>query len=588
MERPLLGTAIVGFKNAISGFASSREKRTGAWLFGAGLALVLFKLWLVSAETIFAIGYANYDDALYLKLAASLVRGEWLGPYDKVTLAHGPMYPLFIAGAYRLGLPLFMAQQFLYVLACVLMVLALRPLMKNVGLRFGLFSVLLFNPVTYDCYIYARVLRQDILHSLVLMILASGVALYARHRDPKRRLLPWALVGGISLPAFWLTREEGIWILPCVGLFWTAACVAIWRDRAPDRKMRFALLLLPPLLWAAGVGAVAAINLRYYGVFTTCELKQADFNAAYGALTRITPAQWRPSVPVSRETRERLYAVSPAFAELRSSLDGPSGENWAGISEMLTHLPREQREIGGGWFMWAFREAVEAAGHCHSGAEAKAYYARLAYEVNDLCDRGVVRAGPRRTGFLPPLRQEYIHPFLSSARSAAWMLMSFDQMSTRTAGSIGNAEDLALYLRLTRGRLSPLRDGSSPPERPLRLEGMRLAILDGIRRAYSTVAPWAGGAAAGALLAAIGAAIVRRRLPYFAFVGCALLSSMLALMTIMALVNSTSFPALDTGYLAGGYVMWLLLMFVGWLPMTEGSLSGTAKTHIMAPPPSGC
>jgi len=152
---------------------------------------------------------------------------------------------------------------------------ALRPLAHNRGLCFGLFTVLLFNPVTYDCIIYARVLRQDILHSLVLMILASGVALYARRDGPKRRLLAWALVGGIALPAFWLTREEGMWILPCIGLLWAAACVGVWRERAPDRKARFALLILPPLLWAAGDATVATINLHYYGVFSTFKLEQA-------------------------------------------------------------------------------------------------------------------------------------------------------------------------------------------------------------------------------------------------------------------------------------------------------------------------
>ena len=110
MERSLVGVGIVRFKSAISEFASSRERRAGAWLLGGAVALVLFKLWLVSAQTIFAIGPASYHDAVYLKLADALLRGEWLGPYDKFTLAHGPMYPLFIAGVYRLRIPLFLAQ----------------------------------------------------------------------------------------------------------------------------------------------------------------------------------------------------------------------------------------------------------------------------------------------------------------------------------------------------------------------------------------------------------------------------------------------------------------------------------------------
>jgi hypothetical protein len=267
-------------------------------------------------------------------------------------------------------------------------------------------------------------------------------------------------------------------------------------------------------------------------------------------------------------------------------LDGPVGEFWAGASEILTHLPKEQREIAGGWFMWTLREAVEAAGHGKSGATAKAYYARLAREVNDLCDRGVLKAGPRRSGFLPPPRKEYLGPFLAAARGAAWMLVSFDQMGTKAGESIGTPENLAIFSRLTRGRLSPLPGSTSFTPKPVWREGLRLAILDRIGRVYSALAPWVGGAALAALLAAGGIAIFRRRVSCFTFLGLALLGSIVALVLIVALVDSTSFPAQNTGYLAGGYAMWLLLMFVGWLALAEGWRGGAAKPDASPPLPA--
>ena len=93
------------------------------------------------------------------------------------------------------------------------------------------------------------------------------------------------------------------------------------------------------ILWGFGVGTVASLNLRYYGVFTTCEFKQADFKAAFGALLRIKPTEWHPYIPITQELRERLYPQSPAFAELRPYLEGAIGESWATASEGLTHIP---------------------------------------------------------------------------------------------------------------------------------------------------------------------------------------------------------------------------------------------------------
>jgi hypothetical protein len=101
------------------------------------------------------------------------------------------------------------------------------------------------------------------------------------------------------------------------------------------------------------------------------------------------------------------------------------------------------------------------------------------------------------------------------------------------------------------------------------LEEARLDILDGIRRFYAAFAPWAGIASLAALVAAWIGAIVRRRLPFFAVAGSGLLGSMLALVAIVALVDSTSFPALNTGYLSGSYGLWLLFLFTGWLALVE-------------------
>ena len=555
----------------------SRTGKADGWLTGVMVVLVLFKLWLVSAQTIYAIGGAGHDDQLFINLAENILNGQWLGPYSQFTLMKGPMYSLFIAGTFLLGIPLFTAQHLLYAAGCWLVVRALRPLAPRRGLRLALFTLLLFNPVTYESVVNARILRQNILPGLVLMIVAGLIAIYARRREPKRRLLPWALLMGVALPAFWMTREEGVWILPCAGLLWAAAAVAIWRDHAADYRARLALLALPGLMWAAGVGIVSFINLQYYGVFTVCEFKQTEFKAAFGALLRVEPVQWRPYIAVPREARERLYAVSPSFAELRPYLEGPLGEGWADASAGLTHLPPKEHEIAVGWFMWALRDAVAAAGHCHTGAQAMSYYARMAREINDACDRGLVKAGPRRTGFLPPLPSETLRPFIKMFQNVAWYFYSFDDMYTASQYSIGTPEQLVMFADLTRGRLGPLPNGPHIPPKQRWLDRVRLGLLDKISHAYHVAAPWMGGTALLALLAAAGIALSRRKLPYFGIVSVSLIGSTSMLIAMIALIQVTSFPAINTGYFNSSYGLWLLFMFTCWLALAE-ALGNAAHT----------
>ena len=64
------------------------------------LVSVALKFWLVAAQPVVAHANASFDDRLYLALAEQILKGNWLGPYSQFTLMKGPMYSLFVAGAY--------------------------------------------------------------------------------------------------------------------------------------------------------------------------------------------------------------------------------------------------------------------------------------------------------------------------------------------------------------------------------------------------------------------------------------------------------------------------------------------------------
>jgi hypothetical protein len=554
--------------------AQNLQVGSGRWMLAGGFCLVAAKLWLVAGQTVTAVGPASYDDRLFLEQASSLLAGKWLGPYSHFTMMKGPMYSFFVSVVFLLGVPLFTAQHLFYALSCWLVVRALRPLAPQRWVAAALFAVLLFNPITFDGPRMMRVARQDIMPGEVLMLVAGFIGLYARRAGPKRNLVPWAALAGLVLPAFWLTREEGVWLLPCLAPLWIAAAAAVWIEHKPDRLARLAILALPALGWAAGMGAVSAVNDRYYGLFTTCEFRRPEFKDAYGALMRVEPAVWRPGIVVPREARERIYPLSPAFAELRPFLEGPEGMGWAAASQGYTRLPPSEHEFAAGWFVWALREAVTDSGHGRTGPDAMAFYARIAREVNGACDAGLLKAGPGRSGFQPPLRREYLRPAWAAALESARLVFFFQGLTAYPPASVGTPKSLVLFADLTRGRLSPVPGGEHIWPKQHWLDRVRVGILEEIWLGYSFAAPWLVRAAVTALLAAVVIAILRRRIHFLAILALGILASVCAMIAICALLDATSFHAADPMYLSGAYGLVLLLVFVGWLALAESLRRG--------------
>src|SRR6266481_7841219 len=102
-----------------SSAASLFSRRRCSSLLITALILVALKFWLVAAQPVVAHANASFDDRLFLALAEPILKGHWLGPYSQFTLMKGPMYSVFIAGAYLVRIPLPLARHLLYLAGCV-------------------------------------------------------------------------------------------------------------------------------------------------------------------------------------------------------------------------------------------------------------------------------------------------------------------------------------------------------------------------------------------------------------------------------------------------------------------------------------
>jgi len=414
--------------------------------------LSILKLWLIAAIPITAIGTADHDDRLFLNLASSLIQGEWLGTYNHMTLTKGPMYPMWLAFNFYIGLPLLFAQHLLYLCASLMLVIALKKVVTQSFILIFIYALVIFSP---HMEVITRVVREGIYPALSILVLASSIGLYTNRFNRLIIFALWSIILGIALTAFWLAREEGVWILPSVILVITYMIFSIYRtDQLSSLFLKkIAICLLPFFILFGGLQWISIINKMYYNTYTVVEFKSESFLAAYGALSRVKHPNWKRYLPVPKEVRHSIYKISPAFKELEYSL-----EEQLKIWQIPgCRLYKICNDISGGWFMWALRDAVALAGYYKSGSTAEHYYSRLANEINTACDNKQLDCLPQRVTMMPPLAQAHIKPVMKAFwKGMKHLVRGFNYPINNDSISHGTEELLVLFQDIARERLAPL------------------------------------------------------------------------------------------------------------------------------------
>lgn len=397
------------------------------------------RMWLAPRE-LQAIGWATYDDRWFVERAQALLAGEWLGTYDHMTLIKGAGYPLWIAFCNQLRIPLLFMQHLLYALACLAVCRALAPVVRSGLARASMFMVLAFNPMTFAYDIGTRASREGIYPALALFVFAAAVnAVLRLDAAPARRIFH-AAVSGFAVAIFWITREEGVWILPL--LAFTALA-----GRAEWRRVVTMVTVAAAVFWAVH-GSVMLANALRYGVPAVVEVKERSFLRAYGSLAAVRQRAPQPRVPVPGEVRERVYAISPAFAELRPFLEGPATERWR----------CEGGDLCGAYFFWALRDAVARAGHYRNATAARAFYDRVSAEIERARERGLLDARRPRVSLLPPLLPGQIRQVWETWKARVVRVPAFRDFDVVAPYSEGTDDELALFASVTRSRLAPRQD----------------------------------------------------------------------------------------------------------------------------------
>ena len=518
---------------------------------------MLLKLWLTSQTRIIAL-YAPHDNSNFLEHAKNIAMGLWFGPYDEATLIKQPFFPLYMAGLQEFGIPLPIAHQLFYGLACFVACFAIKPLVRSPFFLSAAFVILYFNPMENDAGSWTTA-RGQINSTLALLTISCAIGLYIRRQAALRITLRWAVALGISFSAFWLTREEAVWMLPALAVLFVFFMYPVVR---PAQWLGVRARLVPigisVVLWLAAVGSIMFINGTMYGWYTTAENMSPEFVSAYDSLARIDPGvATDPRFPVPHAARMIAYRVSPAARELASYLDGPSGVVWQGYGCQFYHACGD---IHGGWFIWAFRDSISVAGYYSSGAKARSFYVRLANEIDTACDSGKIHCWSKGHTLSPPLKLANVPALGSNTVDAFRIAATFEQFIILPPYYVGPASLRPDYDFIVRS----VDDGFGV-EPAAKDDELKRAILVEIAHTYEQLFPFWVVLALIALFARFGALLRHRsHLEHADYVGIAasLLTGIISLATVLALVTTLSFPALNPEYMSPLYPVLLLTVLL--------------------------
>lgn len=451
------------------------------------LLTILVKVILSQFQMVYIwIGGAPIDDELMFRAAQNITAGQWLGPYDWMTLSKHMFFPVWAALCHALHIPYLAAGQILVCTAALVCTFAFAPVLRRNKSRLVLFLLLAFNPAV-SAEFTLRFYRDNIFPALCMLFFA-GICGYAlRCRAPLCKGLPWLVLAGVGFACAWLTREDGTWLMPFALVGSIILAITALRDKTPatQKVLRCVALLVPfAVLWV-GIWGFSAINQAYYGVFTVSDFSSGSFAEAMGAMNRVKEEKWTPRVSVPESVRRQLYREVPDLAPL---------EQWLEMDSQLrnSYLNPVLQDYQAGSFYWVVRKAAAQEGIYDTAPRAQAYWQQVANQINAKCDDGTLPSeGGKRVGTVPPIRSEHVVPTLAEGVKSVLFTLTFQGCLPYDPVhlSLGLPEELAVWENYLGNRTNcAAQAGTALPYYSF-WKKLVYAGLNGIRWLYAVMVP---------------------------------------------------------------------------------------------------
>ena len=333
----------------------------------------------------------------------SFVSGHWLGRYTQFTLMKGPGYPAFLAVTSLSGLPVSATHALFQIAAIAVTALVVYRLTATRAIAALTFITLLFYPVGFIPELQ-RIIREQIYWAQTLLVFSLFAAQFFAPPRSRWAATVVAIMAGLILGWAWITREEGAWFLPGLGVL-AAGAILIHRKEIQELRA-----LARNVFIAAGGFVVVNVafmtgNLIVYGSFVGVDFKEHNFKSVDEALEDVDLGPVTPYLPVPLAARQAVAKISPTFAPLSAAL-APGGPliGWSAFGCEL--YKQTCGDIAGGWFVWALRDAAALNGFYQNPKTAAEDYGKIVNEIAAACSDGRLRCHRRWLSYMPRITRQ--------------------------------------------------------------------------------------------------------------------------------------------------------------------------------------
>lgn len=406
-------------------------------IIGIALAMTLFRIFLGVNMLLIVRSEWKHDDGLVMCQAINILDGNWLGTWNQLTLTKGCIYPVFLAFCGKTGLPYLLVLYLLYSVAAFLLVIAVKPLVKNGWACLAFYIFLLFSPAMMNYNTVQYIYRNALIPTTSILTVASFIGIFLRQKKVKSMIF-WIISGGFSLSSFYYICENSIWL----GIFAVGATVItgvyLWKETERRKELlRILLLLIPFIMLFMTRGFFSYINYRYYGAAILNSRMETNFKEMMLDMILVERDETETDNPVwiTRSMMEDMVEESATLKSIEPFLD-QAYKNWG--------CPTKQ--VAGDFTQWVMLDAMYMAGVYNSVAEGEIFCEKVSEELKEAFSEGRLQKTDRKQLRLSSMARgiglQDIPELMRRLGVSLSAVITLDDAKSEYAYSSGNYEEL--------------------------------------------------------------------------------------------------------------------------------------------------
>lgn len=406
---------------------------------------------------------AQHDDELMVRLASSILKGNWLGNYTDLghlTLSKPAGYPLFLAWTHFLPWAPTVTVHLLLLTGIVLIARELRSLGIGRGAILIFVALSALHPQWFGWQM-SRIYRDGFLAALTFvgigLSLQLGRLLAERKtlRDEKSgsifHLLLVASLNGFVL-SWMIATKPGWYPLAVVMVLFTMRRLLHWRNwnwrlwftriTSVGTAVLFGL--------ASVVGYISFQNKSHYDIFQLDTFSTGTFPKALSKWSSVQSDDSRKYISVDASQRGRVYEVSEIARKLKPYLELGWGNGWRGAS---CSSGLQICDESSAWFAWDLRDAMRSASLDNSAKQFELSFAQLEKEISLGCrSKKLNCSGSSLAPGVVSLSEISKREFVDAYSTAFdWIVFSDIGSTVRGGVSTHNPEQLAVWDSTVKG-----------------------------------------------------------------------------------------------------------------------------------------